>query len=96
MPDDAHPINAEMVQDRRSELSLPWDRITRSRRGCATMSDQVEPDDLMGGGQRWSNVVPPVEGAAEAVDEQDGRAIAFRLDVRRLDAGINDLAAVTR
>jgi hypothetical protein len=60
------------------------------------MADQVNANNAMVGGEIWNDIVPPVNGGAETVDEDNGWTGSFDFHVCRNHASINDLTAVTR
>jgi hypothetical protein len=53
--------------------------MTGAGRGRAAMADQVNADDAMVGGELRSDIVPPINRGAEAVDEDDRRAVPSTL-----------------
>ena len=96
MADDDHAVNAQFVEHCRNQLGLPRDLIAGGGSGCASVANEIDSNHAVVFRQRGRDVVPPVNRSAVAVQEQDGRPLTFRFDVRRLDTGLDDPAPVAR
>jgi hypothetical protein len=79
-----------------ADTSLPRDGISGARRFGAAVADQVDANHAMVGGKCRCDLVPPIDRRAEAVDQDNRRAVAFDLYISGNDAGVDDLAAIAR
>jgi hypothetical protein len=60
------------------------------------MSNQINANDTVMGSELGGDIIPPVDRRAEAVKQQNGWSLSFYPDVCWLNAGVDNLAAVTR
>ena len=61
MANDGYAVDAELIEHRRSELSLLLDRIARPGRCGAAMTEQVDTNDAMMGAEYRGKRIPPVK-----------------------------------
>ena len=67
---------SQLSQRLRHQLRLVRRRVSRARLFRAAVAEQVDRDDAVVGFQRAAHPVPPVDRAAEAVDQDDRVAVA--------------------